>query len=862
MIVNPVSGKRERIYVNLEAVYPSPEEPGTELSFEELWAANRGWLDANWDDESIVEDRQPPADENVDLLSQRVATKLVVHHDVVTLDENGAIQEPRKSSKPKKKKTAEVNETQISKLYSVPSLFSFLLTHDAVKAKLDSPSGPKMRKKHSSAEPTMTLHTKAATDDIYDIFNAPLKSSDQQDESDDDAYMTDGDYTSGGESTCTTRQIEMREADDETKSASEWSDVTGRKHMPDVDGGDDEGHDENETQASNLIAFDDDGVDDDEVDGDVDDGEPSGPLTAVIVPNDDGYESITPTSGEFPSTIPTKFVPIPPEDYVAPTRPYRDPAEVANNRLPFMTPITERTESSLGVVTGAKPNFFEARTPCRDDVLDTHAEDEESEEEDDEDFGPLSSPLREVFGERRSPIKVAQPALQKSTAKTVKPVHKGPIIKELQCNPVDAQVRGEILAKMHPPLSSYRGFYDHRNTRCDKGAEIRRFAKALAKNAKNGGSSERSSISNPVTLELPDIQHTYTLKRELGAGAFAPVYLVENSAPDTDGEDEDDDDENGAPLVEMGKGAFAVARRSRLEALKMEQPPTAWEFHMTRLAATRLGPQHRATASITAVHELHLYQDDGFMFLPLHAHGTLLDVVNFFREQASGVMDEPLAMFFAIELLRTVEALHSKQILHGDIKVDNCLLRLDSLASGTHEVSSQWCPNGSGGWGSRGLVLIDFGRAIDMRNFEPDVQFIADWKTTSQDCAEMREGRPWTWQIDYHGLAGVLHTLLFGRYIETVRCDAGGLGTTAGRRYKIRESLKRYWQTDIWSACFDLLLNPGSHAENEEGGRMPIMRGMRDIREQMESWLENNSERGVGLRALMGRVEAYARSRK
>ena len=125
MIVNPVSGKRERIYVNLEAVYPTPEEPGTELSFEELWAANRGWLDANWDDESIVEDRQPPADENVDLLSKRVATKLVVHHDVVTLDENGAIQEPRKSSKPKKKKMAEVNETQISQPYPVSSLPCF-----------------------------------------------------------------------------------------------------------------------------------------------------------------------------------------------------------------------------------------------------------------------------------------------------------------------------------------------------------------------------------------------------------------------------------------------------------------------------------------------------------------------------------------------------------------------------------------------------------------------------------------------------------------------------------------------------------------------------------------------------------------
>ena len=26
---------------------------------------------------------------------------------------------------------------------------------------------------------------------------------------------------------------------------------------------------------------------------------------------------------------------------------------------------------------------------------------------------------------------------------------------------------------------------------------------------------------------------------------------------------------------------------------------------------------------------------------------------------------------------------------------------------------------------------------------------------------------PWTWQVDYHGLAGIVHCLLFGRYMET-----------------------------------------------------------------------------------------------
>jgi hypothetical protein len=34
--------------VNLEACYPNPEDPSTELSFEELRATRRGWMDKLW----------------------------------------------------------------------------------------------------------------------------------------------------------------------------------------------------------------------------------------------------------------------------------------------------------------------------------------------------------------------------------------------------------------------------------------------------------------------------------------------------------------------------------------------------------------------------------------------------------------------------------------------------------------------------------------------------------------------------------------------------------------------------------------------------------------------------------------------
>lgn len=154
--VHPQTGKKERVFVDLAAIYPTPEEQGTELSFEEIIAGNRGWLDCAWEDESIDENlvaepvfvplrdieeiskgtgqklviRQDHVhyDENfvsepvlvplrdAEEISKGVGQKLVIHQDSVHYDENGAVMEqPRAPRGGKKKKVIEVNETQISK---------------------------------------------------------------------------------------------------------------------------------------------------------------------------------------------------------------------------------------------------------------------------------------------------------------------------------------------------------------------------------------------------------------------------------------------------------------------------------------------------------------------------------------------------------------------------------------------------------------------------------------------------------------------------------------------------------------------------------------------------------------------------
>lgn len=140
MTVHPQTGKKEYIFVDLAAIYPTPEEPGTELSFEEIVAANRGWMDCSWEEDTVDESLVEMSDAHLNEISQasnsiggefevhrdfdmqdenagsRVVGKLQIHRDLGMHDENGARKAPLDEARPaKKKKMMEVNETQVSK---------------------------------------------------------------------------------------------------------------------------------------------------------------------------------------------------------------------------------------------------------------------------------------------------------------------------------------------------------------------------------------------------------------------------------------------------------------------------------------------------------------------------------------------------------------------------------------------------------------------------------------------------------------------------------------------------------------------------------------------------------------------------
>ncbi|KAF1949315.1 hypothetical protein CC80DRAFT_599061 [Byssothecium circinans] len=882
--VNPKTGRLEIVYVDLQKVYPNREDPmSEEYSFEELRARHRGWLDLDWAAirrEEQEKARQPveasaskPAKPKSSPLAhkeqqrespkpQTVPLKGSIDDDNDMNDENmppSQVDVEKTKAAKKARREERANRTRKIKVMEVKEIRGETQT---IQTNLDSPTGRKLRRKKGSKEATVTINTKEAMDEIYDMFNQPLEEhteaateAESEEESSDDE---DDDYTSVGESTGTGRiSCANSEFGDETtaadftlgttmgdgedsgsevdntdaKSVSGWSEFTESKHVP---GQHRHPASDNEVDGSDAESFAD---------------------TSHGQPEEQSQELVTPTSPEAPSSLPTRCVPVPPENYDIPTQPYRDPAVAANNRLPFMTPIVEKTESSLGIATShAQKEYFAAKTPSRSKGAPTIVEDDNE---------LWSSPFQEVFVDPLGGAgKVAKLALREIKPVEPKPSvpakkdaslkdtkQKGPIIKDVQCNPVDEAIRENILREIQPPLSSYDGYFADMDKSYRKGAEIRKFTKAMTKaNGRNSTEKTMTNLSIAPMLVFTGSERLYTVKKELGKGAFAPVYLAESVTTE-------EQDENQA--VQMGKGEFGLKRQS-LEAIKMEEPPSPWEFYIMRQARRRLGVS-RPVDSIVHAYEMHMFKDEGYLIEEFRDQGTLLDLVNIARAE-NGVMDEQLAMFFTVELFRTVEALHSKGLIHGDLKSDNILVRFDALPK--DEVwDCQYRRDGTAGWSCKGVALIDFGRGIDMKAFVPNVQFIADWPTTEADCAEMRELRPWTYQIDYHGLAGIVHNLLFGKYISTVAERAASLGAGATKSYRLKESLKRYWQTEIWQDTFDLLLNPLMHLSGEEGAKMPVLRGMKDVRERMEGYLEHNCEKGVGLKSLVRRMEEAVKKR-
>lgn len=396
------------------------------------------------------------------------------------------------------------------------------------------------------------------------------------------------------------------------------------------------------------------------------------------------------------------------------------------------------------------------------------------------------------------------------------------------------------------PITRIPGFIDCRDRAGRKLEGLQRVAKQRRKSANN--TSRSSAVhEDSAAWELSLNGTIYSVREKLGEGGYGAVFRIAEMLEGEDLDLQEEDDTIGQT------------------ALKVQKPANLWEFWAVNRLRSRL--PKRALRSVIRPDKLYAYQDESHLLIEYCDQGTLLDAVNHAVDAgispntASGGLDELLAIFFTIELLRTIESFHEQGFIHGDFKIDNCLVRLEEVAGGAREWKNAYARDGSNGWGYKGLRLIDFGRTIDLHEFPQGQTFSTNWCTDKHDCPEIVEGEPWVYQPDYYGLACIVHVMLFGKYLETTSsvATADGLSPTGQSvRYRVKEPFKRYHQIELWQALFDILLNPGFY----NGGRnVAVTRDLQRVRERFEDWLEVNADKhGKSLKGLLKKLEIHALS--
>ncbi|KAG0598863.1 hypothetical protein M758_12G106700 [Ceratodon purpureus] len=367
-----------------------------------------------------------------------------------------------------------------------------------------------------------------------------------------------------------------------------------------------------------------------------------------------------------------------------------------------------------------------------------------------------------------------------------------------QIYPWDQELISNFLKDLSPPLSKYEGY-------------IQSTKKYSGKVSLASLASSKSGVKNKP-LELGSSK--YQLKASTGHGAFAQVYLAE---------------------------ALNKTGDSRRVVLKVQKPPCPWEFYIYRQLDMRIPSEERC--SYGSAQSIHIYADCSFMECDFGPYGTLQDVINSYLSKGQR-MDEPLCIFYTIEMLHMLESLHKVNLIHGDFKPDNLLIRSSSENLGT------WSPDKPGSWKQQGVCLIDWGRSIDISLFADGTEFVGDSKTDGFRCTEMIEKKPWTFQVDTYGLCGVAHCLLHGSYMEIQKSSSNGTSEVINRP---KAPYKRYWNVNLWQNFFETLLNLNTSKSYDT---------LSKLRRSFENYLRSDPGLTKKLRELLVKQNTMLHSRK
>ncbi|XP_059175853.1 uncharacterized protein LOC131955673 [Physella acuta] len=316
-------------------------------------------------------------------------------------------------------------------------------------------------------------------------------------------------------------------------------------------------------------------------------------------------------------------------------------------------------------------------------------------------------------------------------------------------DPFDDNVIASILNSLEPPLSDYPNIHL--------------------------SSGPMPEIKEMSYLSDPTADMFITIDKCIGEGGYAKIY-------------------KGSTIF-LEADEYTVSGNLE-KVLKVQTPQCYWEFYVSYELRRRLAQLKCKMDVQSAVMEVEkglFYSDGSLLMMKYVSVGSLLNVVNLYKNDRNLLSHvEPFACLLTIELLHMFEQIHKTGFIHADVKPDNFLfLGLPSIKKSSN-------PEEVFGSCLRLVQLIDFGQSIDMTKFPPGTTFRAKLATSGFQCIEMMTNRPWTYQTDLFGLAGTIHVVLFGSYMNVYQ--EHGV-------WKVTGNFVRKWNVSLWKKLFKELLN-------------------------------------------------------
>ena len=289
----------------------------------------------------------------------------------------------------------------------------------------------------------------------------------------------------------------------------------------------------------------------------------------------------------------------------------------------------------------------------------------------------------------------------------------------------------------------------------------------LKRRAASGSKPEHVSlVARPRRGEAPWVAH-----RALGHGAFGAVFDVTLRT-------------EARPRVAL-KICFAGARRFGIER-EIEV--------LAEVSRRRPSPKTAPVGGLAELETFYAYRDASAVAMRL-ADTTLSDLAKGLRGVAMR-FSEPVALFYAIGTLEAVDALHSTDFLHADVKPDNLCLTYgepDDVVSGK--------PVDAIAAAGYRVTLIDYSLAVDLRAYEnPDQRFVSGadspaqvpeycWPPALKDAS-------WRREIDLYAVGRILYQVA-----------AGSILTKTLTSTNLETRLPRGWNRRLWADVLAKLID-------------------------------------------------------